>query len=291
METINPRLVAIGEVVWDLFPDRRVLGGAPVNVAYHLVGQGLEVGVITRVGADQLGDETVARLAGLGLPTGGVQRGGEPTGTVRVSFPRPQEPRFEIVTPAAWDGIELAPAENYLAGHPFDLIFGTLAQRDERSRRTIRQLWTRAGRRFYDVNLRPPFTARELVLESLAAADLVKLSGEELLTVAGWAGVSASERIAVARELQDRYKIAILVVTEGGAGAWLSADGEIFKHPGWPVAVVDPVGAGDAFFAAFLAGYRRRLSWPDCLARANRLGAHVASQAGATPPPPGFAAT
>jgi fructokinase len=282
----TPLLVAIGEVVWDILPDRRVLGGAPVNVAYQLLGQGVAAGVITRVGADDLGDETLARLSHLGLPTGGVQRGPEPTGTVRVTFPRPQEPHFEIITPAAWDGIEPDPAFAYLAGRPFDLIFGTLAQRDERSRRTIRRLWQKAGQRFYDVNLRPPFTTRQLVLESLAVADLVKLNGEELAVVANWAGVAGPERNAVARRLMDRYNITVLVITEGAAGATLLTGEQSCHEPGRLVETVDPVGAGDAFFAALLAGYRRGSAWSESLARANLLGAYVAANPGATPPHP-----
>jgi fructokinase len=284
--TATPLLVAVGEVVWDLFPERRELGGAPVNVAYHLAGLGVEVGLITRVGNDELGAETLTRLAGLGLPTEGVQRGGEPTGMVRVSFPRPREPHFEIVTPAAWDGIEAGPALAGLAGRPFDLVFGTLAQRDERSRHAIRQLWTRAGQRFYDVNLRPPFTTRELVFESLAVADLVKLNSEELGMISDWAGVTGSSRNTVARRLMDRYNIAVLVVTEGAAGAWLMAGGHGYREPGRLVRGGDSVGAGDAFFAALLAGYRQGLSWPEILARANTLGAYVAANPGATPPHP-----
>ncbi len=284
----TPLLVAIGEVVWDIFPDRRVLGGAPVNVAYQLVGQGVDVGLITRVGNDELGEETLARLIRLGLPTVGVQRGPEPTGTVRVTFPRPQEPHFEIDTPAAWDGIEKPPATAYLADRSYDLIFGTLAQRDERSRQTIRQLWEGARLRFYDVNLRPPFTSRELVLESLAVADLVKLNGEELIVVANWAGVAGPEPNAVARRLMDRYNIAVLVVTEGAAGATLLVGERRYHESGLLVEAVDPVGSGDAFFAALLAGKQKGLPWSESLSRANLLGAYVAANPGATPPHPTF---
>ncbi len=282
----TPLLVAIGEVVWDIFPEHRVLGGAPVNVAYHLAGQGVEVGVITRVGCDELGTAALSRIRELGLPTGGVQRGEEPTGTVQISFPAPQEPHFEIVAPAAWDGIDGDAAADYLGERPFDLIFGTLAQRDRRSREAIRQLWGRAGQRYYDVNLRPPFTTRELVLDSLQVADLVKLNGAELTIVGDWLGLAGGERNAVALEITDRYNISVLVVTEGAAGAWLVTGGEILQSQAQPVQVFDPVGAGDAFFAALLAGRRQGLPWAACLERANALGAYVAAHAGATPPHP-----
>lgn len=276
--------ITIGEAVWDIFPERRVLGGAPVNVAYHLHGLGQEVGVITRVGADELGDRTLGSLAALGLKVGGVQRGEPPTGRVNVTFGANHEPRFEIATPAAWDNIDPAEAENFIGGRPFKLVFGTLAQRDERSRRAIRSLWAGAEQRFYDVNLRPPHTPRTIVEESLAAADLVKVNADELLELGGWHNSGGRDRKDIALALMEYYNIAVLVVTEGGSGAWLLAGSEFFEAAARPVKVADTVGAGDAFFAALLAGQAAGLSWPDCLARANERGGYVASQPGATPP-------
>jgi fructokinase len=297
-------ILSIGEVVWDIFPDRRVLGGAPVNVAYHLRCLGVEVGVVTRVGADELGDRTIGTMAALGLPVTGVQRGELPTGRVTVTMGADHEPSFEIVTPAAWDNIDLAAAESFIAGRPFKLVFGTLAQRDERSRRAIRGLWAKAEQRFYDVNLRPPHTSREIVEESLAAADLVKVNGAELRALGRWRKLpgrykaelsswSARTRLmplwykkAIAREVMGRYNIAVLVVTEGAEGAWLMAGEHYFHAPGCPVKVVDTVGAGDAFFATLLAGHEHGLGWQECLDRATARGGYVASRHGATPPMP-----
>lgn len=279
-------IISIGEVVWDIFPDRRVLGGAPVNVAYHLRGLGVEVGVITRVGSDELGDRTIGSMTALGLPVAGVQYGDLPTGTVKVTMDDSNEPLFEIVTPAAWDNIDLGEAENFIADGSFKLVFGTLAQRDERSRRTIRGLWQKAEQRFYDVNLRPPHTTRAIVEESLAVADLVKVNGAELLEVGRWHDLSGKDRKSLARELMGRYNIAVLVVTEGSAGAWLLAGDDYFQAPAKPVVVADTVGAGDAFFAALLAGYEKGLGWQQCLEMATERGGYVASRHGATPPMP-----
>ncbi|MDH3393027.1 MAG: PfkB family carbohydrate kinase, partial [Desulfobulbaceae bacterium] len=155
------KIVTVGEVVWDVFPDRRVLGGAPVNVAYHLHSLGIDVSVITRIGCDPLAEETLKHLGDLGLPLEGVQRDATlPTGRVNVTI-SDNEPSFDIVAPAAWDAIDYAPAGDLLGDQPFSLVFGTLAQRDLRSREAICRLRQQAVARFYDVNLRPPFTTPE----------------------------------------------------------------------------------------------------------------------------------
>lgn len=315
-------IVAIGEVVWDIFPDGELLGGAPINVAYHLAALGLPVRVITRVGRDALGEATLARLAELGLPLEGVQRDGQlPTGKVMVSFGPDREPSYEIVAPAAWDNIDdqqalaaargegpepgaAAGAGETASGAEFSLVFGTLAQRDPRSRRAIRRLAAAASGRYLDVNLRPPFTTRQLVLESLEYADLVKVNGEELVQLGLWldlpaaAGAGAEQeagneppfidpaREQIATAIRDRYGLTALVVTEGPAGSWARTPEATWKAAGEPVTVADTVGAGDAFFAALIAAHRQQLPWPEILARANRRGAYVASRSGATPPMP-----
>lgn len=279
-------IISIGEVVWDIFPDRKVLGGAPLNVAYHLRCLGCEAGVVTRVGDDALGGRTIAAMGDLKVPVDGVQRGRLPTGAVRVTIGADHEPRFDIVTPAAWDNIDPAEAEEFVASRSFKLVFGTLAQRDERSRGAIRALWGKADYRCYDVNLRPPHTSRQIVEESLAAAELVKMNGAELEEIGGRRNLSTAARKDLARELMDRYNIAVLVVTEGGEGAWLVAGDDYYRTPGRPVKVADTVGAGDAFFAALLAAREQGHGWQESLDRAAEHGAYVASRYGATPPMP-----
>jgi fructokinase len=278
-------ILSIGEVVWDIFDSRQVLGGAPVNVAYHCSTLGLEVGVVSRVGADALGESTLKQVGALGLPIEGIQRdSAHETGRVIVTIDQRHEPSFEIVDPAAWDFIETEPALQIAGDRPFLLVFGTLAQRHSTSRAAIRVLWSRAQVSFYDVNLRPPFTTRELVLESLAAADIVKMNENEVAVVSGWAGIDNPDMAQAAGALRRQYGLTAMVVTEGGAGAWLVSRDGYCKHPGFAVEVTDTVGAGDAFFAAFIEGYLRKRSWPECLARANHRGAFVASRQGATPP-------
>ena len=279
-------ILAVGELVWDIFPERRVLGGAPVNVAYHLARLGQQVQAVTRIGNDALGAEARLRLEELGLSSLGVQEDAElPTGQVRVRVDGDGEPQFEIVAPAAWDAIALDPPLSLVGDRPFALVHGTLAQRDPRSRATIRALRESALLRCYDVNLRPPFTTAELVGASLAGADLVKVNSRELAILAEWFALPGEEKEA-ARALCARFGVSVLAVSTGEKGAWLVAGGDFFSDPGVTVRVADTVGAGDAFFAALLDGYLRGRPWPEILQESNRRGAYVASRPGATPPMP-----
>jgi fructokinase len=281
----NPAIVTIGEVVWDMFPDRQVLGGAPVNVAYHLSKLREKVLPITRVGNDRLGEETIEKMGQLGLRVEGVQRdSGLATGRVRVELGMDNEPHFEIVAPAAWDSIDSRQAFDKIAGQPFQLVFGTLGQRNEVSRSAIRALMQKAAFCYYDVNLRPPFTGQELVMDSLDGADLVKVNQEELTIICNWLALGKGEPKDLAESLRHRFGLTALAVTRGADGALLATAESLFEEAGVAVAVVDTVGAGDAFFAALIAGYRAGLSWQRTLALANARGAYVASCRGATPP-------
>ncbi len=223
-------------------------------------------------------------MAKLGLAVGGVQRDAElATGRVRVEIVD-NEPHFEIVDPAAWDTIDGQQAFDKIAGQPFQLVFGTLGQRNEVSKKAIRALRQKASFCYYDVNLRPPFTGPDLVLDSLAAADLVKVNEEELAIVGGWLSLADKEPKDLADCLRRRFGLTALVVTRGADGAMLATAERVFEEAGAAVSVVDTVGAGDAFFAALIAGFRAGLPWQRILALANARGSLVASCRGATPP-------
>ena len=284
LENRGGMIISIGEVVWDVFPDREVLGGAPVNVAYHLRCLGEEVRVVTRVGPDSLGRITLERLESLGLDLSCVQRDEAlPTGRVNITLDVRNEPCFDIVAPAAWDGIDRLEALACVGDRPFDLVFGTLAQRDQRSREAVRALCDRAATCYYDVNLRPPFTTRDLVLESFEAADIVKMNGDELIRLGRWCAIDKSSGRDIAETFLSRYAFKVVVVTEGEDGSWLVTKDGYFFEPVKPVNVTDPVGAGDAFFAAFISGSLAKRDPNEILSAANGRGAYVASRPGATP--------
>ncbi|MBU0680964.1 MAG: carbohydrate kinase [Proteobacteria bacterium] len=277
-------IVSIGEIVWDQFPARSVLGGAPLNVAYHLQARGLPVLVASRIGADDLGRQTLARIKDIGLVVDAIQIDDHlPTGRVVVTVDSNNEPHFDIEKPAAWDHIEAAEVEKVVAGRPFHLVCGTLAQRDPESRATIRRLWSQATTIFYDVNLRPPFTAMDHVRESLQAAQVVKVNSEELAILNGTlVGKQGSEE-EVAAALLAAFGLRLLAVTRGSEGALLVSPETCVIHPGFKVVVADTVGSGDAFFSGIIAGYLTGVDLQNCITEANRLGSYVASRPGATP--------
>ncbi len=282
--TDNKPVIAFGEIVWDIFPDKTVIGGAPLNVAYHLQAQKRESGIVSRVGEDELGKQTLRRVAELGVAVDGIQVDPQlPTGRVYVSFDENSEPGYEIVEPAAWDNIQAQELPQRLTPGSFHLVYGTLAQRSEASCQTLELLFDRAVRKFYDVNLRPPFTTRDRVAHSLTCADLVKVNREELRQLNDWFLLQEGDDRAVARRLIEAFDLEVVAVTNSAKGAALISCDEHVEHPGFSVTQADPVGSGDAFFSALIHCYLEGQALPDCLIAANKLGSWVASQSGATP--------
>lgn len=281
-------IISIGEIVWDQFAETTVLGGAPLNVAYHLQAQGWPAMIISRVGDDELGRTTIDKVKKLGLPVQGIQQDPVlPTGRVLVSLDARNQPHFDIAAPAAWDNIQLEEALSLVGDTRYHLVFGTLAQRNETSRQVIESLCDKALSRFYDVNLRPPYTPAGHVRRSLAAADVLKVNREELLTINDWFMKQGGPEEDIAGSLLTTFDLSLLAVTDGANGARLITRNRSVFHPGFPVQTADPVGSGDAFFSALIIGYLSGLPLEVCLERANRAGAYVASQTGATPKYPG----
>lgn len=275
--TSNETIACVGELLWDVLPDGRTLGGAPANVAYHLARLGRAVMLVTRVGRDEPGDAARAELAARGLDVAHVQTDAAlPTGAAHVTLDAHGHASYRFVTPAAFDALE-PPAHA-----PRVVVFGTLGQRDPRAAATIRRLATHARIAAYDVNLRPPHTAMETVIASLPLATLVKLSEEEAATLAAALDAPAAHA-AFARTLSERYGPRLVSITRGAGGAGLWTGGEWHDAAGIAAAAIDTVGAGDAFVAALLDGWLAGRPPAELLERANRLGAWVATQRGAMP--------
>jgi len=276
-------ILCIGEILWDALPEGLFLGGAPFNVARHLHALGEPVAVASRVGDDRLGREALRRLRAQGLEASLVQQDDRlPTGFVQVALDaKIDEPDYEIVEPAAWDAIVRTDALTRRAEQAQALVYGSLAQRAEGSRRTIQRLWETDALCVFDVNLRPPFIDRERIEQSLRAADLVKLNETELKRMRAWFGLPEGPEAAMAG-LAEAFACRAVCATWGGDGARFWTDGHCRHHLGYAVEVEDTVGAGDAFLAALLAGFLDGRAGPDLLALANRLGAYVASRTGAS---------
>jgi fructokinase len=280
-------IVGIGELLWDLFPSGKQLGGAPSNFSYitNLLG---DTGIpASRVGNDALGEEALQRLAQLGVSTDYLQRDfTHPTGTVKVEVDFDGQPRFEILHPVAWDCFQWTPAWQKLAAQADAVCFGSLAQRSAESRSTIRN-FLRATRpdavRVFDVNLRQNFYSKEVISESLERATIVKLNHDELPVVTRLLGWEHSGETESAGRLLSLAVMKLVCVTRGVNGSLLITRDECSEHRGFKVEVVDTVGAGDAFTAALLHGCLRAEPLEQINEDANRVGAWVASQSGGMP--------
>jgi fructokinase len=283
---MRDKILAVGEVLWDLLPSGKQLGGAPANFTFHCRSLGADASLVTRVGNDALGREVLDRFRSLGLPTDTVQIDPTaPTGTVDVDLAPDGQPRYTIRTGVAWDRIEADALATARASAADAICFGSLAQRDGPSREAIRSL-VQAARpgalRMFDVNLRPPFVDPDVIEESLRLADALKLNDLELPALATMFGLP-DEPPAMMMALARRFDLALVALTRGPAGSLLLADGAWSDHPGVPVVVSDTIGAGDAFTAALVVG--RLAGRPlDAINRhANEVAAFICTRPGGTP--------
>ncbi len=280
-------IVGIGEILWDLFPDGKKLGGAPTNFAYisNLLG---DVGIpASRLGDDAYGHAARRNLQHLCLSTAAIQDDTQhPSGTVQVELDARGQPQFEITENVAWDFLEWTPEWCQLAARADAVCFGSLAQRNAASRETIRS-FLRACRpeipRVFDANLRQHFYDEDILRVSFELATIVKMNGAEAAAVAQLMGMSAQPTLIAARELLREYELDLMCITRGEEGSLLISHDAIHEHPGVNVKVADTVGAGDAFTAGLLHHHLRGANLAEMNEAANQIGSWVASRVGGTP--------
>ena len=285
-------VILFGEVLIDAFPDRRVLGGAPFNVARHLRAFGLNPILISRTGNDEFRNILLNAMGLFGMETLGVQCDPtHPTGQVRVHVGKDGH-RFEILPDQAYDFIHPAITRMVTLSAQADLVyFGTLAQRNKTSRRALSTLLrSNAAPRMLDLNLRKPWYDPPTLKRSLAHADILKVNEEELATLTGVLRLQVTDQRAAAEMLIRQYDLECMLVTYGEMGAWLlNKDGTEVNIDGIVgQTVADTVGAGDAFSAVFITGALS--GWPvqQTLTRANNFAAALCGQHGAIPENPVF---
>lgn len=283
---MSVRVVGIGEALWDLLPDGAKLGGAPANFAYHAGALGAESRTVSRVGNDALGRELLETLQGLGVSTECIQVDPDyPTGTVDVSIDASGQPQYTICADVAWDNLQSDASARRAVVRADAICFGSLAQRSPQSRATIRELVESAPAsavRILDVNLRQQFYSRDVIGASLEQCTVLKVNDAELPVLAELFGIRG-EADAVIAQMIERWELALVAYTRGDHGSVLTTPESRSEHPGIPVAVVDTIGAGDAFTAAMTIGLL--LGWPLATINehANRVASFVASNAGGTP--------
>jgi fructokinase len=286
----HPVVIGLGEVLWDLLPGGKQFGGAPANFAYHAKALGAEAYVVSCVSDDELGDEILTRLDGLGLSRDYIAIDPEhPTGTVSVELNVHGKPTYIIHEPVAWDFIPPLPQFLGLAKRADAVCYGSLAQRSAVSRTTIRDFLaaTRAEcLRIFDINLRQHYYSVDTIIEGLEAAGALKLNDDELPVVARLLSISAAEEEEVLATLCRRYALRLIALTKGPHGSVLFAPNCCAVHLGLPTEVADTVGAGDAFTAVLALGLLQGLDLDTINAQANRVACYVCSRPGATPEMP-----
>ena len=279
-------IVGLGEILWDVFPDGPRFGGAPANFACHVAALGGNAEMVSAVGNDELGALAVAELHQRGVGTGTVFRHEDrATGIVTVSLDAAGHASYQFATDTAWDALPWSAELARLAERTSAVSFGTLGQRSERSRATIRRFVTATpstALRVFDVNLRPPFVSDAVILESLALANVLKLNADELPALAALSASTGSD-VEILQELADRFTLRAVALTRGADGAVLVRDGQVSDHPGIDTHVVDTVGAGDAYTAVLTLGLLEGRNLESINRGACQVAAFVCSQSGATP--------
>ena len=279
-------IVGLGEILWDLLPSGKQLGGAPANFTCHAWALGAEARLVSRVGEDALGREILERWTVRGLPTDTISVDAErPTGTVSVNLDATGQPQYTIHERVAWDWIEADAVTLGAVGRADAVCFGTLAQRTKSARGAVQALLAVSqpdALRIFDVNLRPPFVDPDVIVESMKPANVLKLNEHELPVLADIFSLSGTPAEQLAA-LAGRFELRLVALTRGGEGSLLFAGGVCSEHPGLKATVMDTVGAGDAFTAVLTLGLLHRWDLNRINRQANEVAAFVCSQSGATP--------
>lgn len=280
----RPVIATYGEVLWDCLPEGLFLGGAPFNVAYHAACLGADALPVTAVGRDFLGRQILKRAGDAGLdPRLIKEHESLPTGVALAELDEDGNAAYTIEFPAAWDEIRLDGAERRIIGAADALIYGTLATRSRTNQEELNSLLDSfPGLKICDINLRAPYDSIERAVHFAGRADVVKMNGDELSRLIG-RKPDELEREEAIRECIDLLGVGTLLVTLGGDGAAAFGGNRIIRKRSPPVEVVDTVGAGDAFTAAFAWEWLRGGSLEDSVQAALDLGSFVAGRRGAQP--------
>lgn len=276
--------LCFGEVLWDVFGDKKTLGGAPLNVAGHFSRLGGNASVVSCVGDDELGRLTLAAMDDLGIDRRFVHV--DPscvTGRALVTL-ADGIPSYRFDDPSAWDRITLSEDERKsISSKAWDVfVFGSLAQRCAISQNTLDQLLDNldAGTVFFDVNLRLDFYNAGIIRHGIEKADILKMNDEEVPVVCELLGVESGNPV---QTLIDLYALKAVLVTRGKAGSDIYFDGRIHHQSSKKVKVVDTVGAGDSLSAGFLYFLTKGDDVPVALEKASMLADYVVQHAGAIP--------
>ncbi len=280
-----PAVTAIGEILFDVYPNSKALGGAPINFLYHvfkLTGQGT---IVSRVGHDVLGENVRRFLTGNGIATNYIQDDHKhPTGITNVALNELKVPTFNIDTDRAYDYIEKTSELKTLVDNKTDcLYFGSLAQRSDVSRSTIQSLFGKNIKYFCDLNIRQKFYSEDIIIRSLNSADVLKVNVDELELLNKLLIKNEFDIMQASFELMSRYNIDMMAITKGAGGSILIRDQKTDYCKTETTAVVDTLGAGDAFASILCIGYLKAWELSVINKTANEFAGEICKIKGALP--------
>nr|WP_319573236.1 PfkB family carbohydrate kinase [uncultured Draconibacterium sp.] len=280
------KIVAFGEVVWDILPNGKVLGGTPSNFVFRCNSLGDKGYLLSRVGDDELGMEAIETLLKLGISDKNVQL--DPvfkTGTVEVSFNESDEAVYKVAHDVAFDHIEFSSEALKLVRKADCLVFGLLPQRFGLSKNTLRELIKESpdSLHFFDLKLFEHFFSKKVVKRLLKAANVVRIKEKEIEFLAENLEIEYTQVEDFARKLSEIFKIDIVIITRGSIGVLaLHATEGVFFEPGYDLKTIDNVGSGMAFAAGFLHYYLNGKPVNEALKFGNAVGALNTTKMGAT---------
>lgn len=279
-------IAGIGELLWDVLPETEVIGGAPVNFAYHVTALGARGIPISTIGGDPRGEKALAELRERGVDISAISITEDfPTGYVLAALDGEGKAAYSFPEEVAWDHLQINEFAENLRSSLDAICFGSLAQRSEHSRRTIHGYLDSLGPKtikVFDINLRQDFFTRQVIEGSLKRTDILKLNEEELPVLARLLGLQGTDDAWLSAIMQ-RYHLQMAILSRGGSGSLLLTPTESSDHPGIITHIEDTIGAGDSFTAAATIGYLQRLPLDEINEQANRIAAYVCTQQGGMP--------
>jgi fructokinase len=282
-------IVGIGELLWDVLPEAEVIGGAPVNFAYHVTALGAKGIPVSTIGKDARGSKALEELQKRGVDTSAISTTEDfATGYVTAELDNEGKASYNFPDDVAWDHLQINEYAENLRNFLDAVCFGSLAQRSEHSRRVIYGFLDTLGKetvKIFDINLRQEFYSEKVIVNSLKRTDILKLNEEELPILAALIGLNGPSDNWL-QALVEKYHLQMAILSRGGSGSLLLTPTSSSDHPGIVTHIKDTIGAGDSFTAAVTIGFLQGLPLNEINENANRIAAYVCSQRGGMPPMP-----
>ncbi|KAA5827778.1 carbohydrate kinase [Algibacter amylolyticus] len=278
------KIVCFGEVLWDVFPTHKKIGGAPLNVASRLQSFNHDVTMVSAIGKGKSGAEIMQYLKGCGVNTSCVQVNPEyKTGKVKVMLNAQGSASYDIKYPRAWDKIRLTEVNKKAVKSSDAFVFGSLVARDDNSRDTLYALIELAKYKIFDLNLRPPYYTKDVLFHLMDKANFIKFNDDELYEVCEYMGSKYKSLEQNLMFISEKTNTKHICVTKGSHGAVLLYNGKLFYNSGFLIKVIDTVGAGDSFLGTLISQLLNNVNPQEAVDYACAVGALVAQSEGANP--------